>query len=98
VISDVNEERKRNSILFKVGILESEVKSVIKKELRIIFFVPIFIGGMLGVYFLYIMVFNSGMTELLMKKSIITLLLEIFIQFIFYKISKNKYIKEINSV
>lgn len=98
VISDVNEERKRNSILFKVGILESEVKSVIKKELRIIFFVPIFIGGMLGVYFLYIMVFNSGMTELLMKKSIITLLLEILIQFIFYKISKNKYISEVNSV
>ncbi len=95
VISDVNEERKRNSILFKVGILENEVQSIIKKELRIIFFVPIFIGGMLGVYFLYIMVFNSGITELLMKKSFNTLLLGVLIQIIFYKISKNKYIKEV---
>lgn len=94
VLSDIQDEKERMTSLYRIGVLEKEAVSMISKELAITFFVPIVVGGGLGLYFLYVMVSNSGMTELLMKKSILVLAIGILIQFIFYLISKRRYIKE----
>ncbi|RDY28187.1 ABC transporter permease [Romboutsia weinsteinii] len=94
VLSDIQDEKERMTSLYRIGVLEKEAVSMISKELAITFFVPIVVGGGLGLYFLYVMVSNSGMTELLMRKSILVLAIGILIQFIFYLISKRRYIKE----
>lgn len=95
VFSDIKDEEERIISLNRIGILQSEIKTIIRKELAITFFAPIIIGGSLGLYFLYIMVSNSGMTELLMSKSLIVLLIGCIIQVLLYLISLRKYFREV---
>lgn len=95
VFSDIKDEEERIKSLTRIGILQSEIKIMVKKELAITFFAPIIIGGSLGLYFLYIMVSNSGMTELLMNKAFIVLLVGFIIQVFLYLISLRKYFKEV---
>lgn len=95
VFSDIKDEEERIKSLNRIGILQCEIKTMIKKELAITFFAPIIIGGSLGLYFLYIMVSNSGMTELLMKKAFIVLLVGFIIQVFLYLISLRKYFREV---
>lgn len=96
VLSDIDEEEERIISLNRIGTLEKEVKSIISKELAIIFFLPILIGGGLGVYLLYAVVScYSEITGLIMKKSIVILLIGAIIQGVFYLISRKKYIKEV---
>lgn len=95
VFSDIKDEEERIISLNRIGIIQSEIKATIKKELAITFFAPIIIGGSLGLYFLYIMVSNSGMTKLLMSKALIVLLVGFIIQVLLYLISLRKYFKEV---
>lgn len=95
VLSDIQDEEERMKSLSRIGVLQKEVKSMISKELAITFFVPIVIGGGLGLYYLYLMVSNSGMADLLIKKSIMVLVIGAILQTIFYIISKRKYIKDV---
>lgn len=95
VLSDIDDEKERMTSLSRIGVVEKEVKSMISKEIAITFFIPILVGGGLGLYYLYVMVSNSGMTELLMKKAVLVLAIGAVIQGIFYLISRRKYIKEI---
>lgn len=95
VFSDTKDEEERIKSLNRIGILQSEIKSTISKELAITFLAPIIIGGSLGLYFLYIMVSNSGMTELLMNKAFIVLLVGFIIQVFLYLISLKKFFKEV---
>jgi len=95
VFSDINDEEERIISLNRIGILQSEIKTIISRELAITFFAPIIVGGSLGMYFLYVMVSNSGMAELLIKKSITVLLIGIIIQAVLYLISRRKYIREV---
>lgn len=95
VFSDIKDEEERIISLNRIGILQSEIKTMISKELAITFFAPIIIGGSLGLYFLYIMLSNSGMTELLMSKALIVLLIGFIIQALLYLISLSKYFKEV---
>ncbi|MGL5616507.1 MAG: hypothetical protein ACRDD2_09830 [Sarcina sp.] len=92
---DIKNEEERILALNRIGILEKEIKIIISKELAIIFFVPIIIGGALGMYFLYVMVSNSGMENLLMNKALIIFIVAIVIQVILYLISLRKYFKEV---
>ncbi|WP_027634404.1 ABC transporter permease [Clostridium hydrogeniformans] len=94
VLSDIEHEKERITSLNRIGVLEREIKSIISKELAITFFMPIFIGGGLGIYFLYVMVSNWQINGLLIKKAIVVLLIGAIIQGIVYLISRKKYIKE----
>lgn len=95
VLSDIQDEEERMKSLSRIGVLQKEVKSMISKELAITFFIPIIVGGGLGLYHLYLMVSNSGMADLLIKKSIIVLAIGAILQVIFYVVSKRKYIREV---
>ncbi|GAA0070005.1 ABC transporter permease [Clostridium sardiniense] len=94
VLSDINEEEERITSLTRIGILQKEVKAIISKELAIVFFVPIIVGGGMGIYYLYLMSYNSGMTDTIMKKSMFILIIGAIIQFIAYLISRKKCIRE----
>ncbi|MGG7076583.1 ABC transporter permease [Clostridium sardiniense] len=93
VLSDINEEEERITSLTRIGILQKEVKAIISKELAIIFFVPIIVGGGMGMYYLHLMAYNSGMTDTIMKKSMFILIIGAVIQFIAYLISRKKCIR-----
>lgn len=95
VLSDIQDEEERIISLNRIGILQKEVKSIISKEIAITFFIPILVGGGLGLYFLYILFSRCETTALLMKKSVVILLIGAIIQGIFYLISRKKYIKEV---
>ncbi|WP_170272302.1 ABC transporter permease, partial [Clostridium tarantellae] len=95
VLCDIEEEKERIISLRRIGILQKEIKSIISKELAIIFFVPIIIGGGMGLYYLYVILSNTGMIELLIKKSFVILIGGILIQIIFYFISRRKYFKDV---
>ncbi|WP_291583062.1 ABC transporter permease [Clostridium sp. UBA6640] len=95
VFNDIKDEKERIISLDRIGILQSEVRTIISKELSITFFAPIIVGGSLGMYFLYVIVSNSGMTELLIRKSVIVLLIGTVIQIVLYLISRRKYIREV---
>lgn len=96
VLSDIGDENERINSLKRIGITAKEINSIVSKELAIIFFMPTLIGGGMGLYYLYVMISNSGMTELLMNKSVLILVIGYIFQYIFYLISRKKYIKEIN--
>lgn len=95
VLSDIEEEKERVKSLQRIGVTEKELKNTISKELIIIFFSPIVIGGGLGLYFLYLMMSNSGSVNIIVKNSIIVLIAISIIQFGLYLISRKKYIREI---
>lgn len=95
VLSDLQDEEERIISLNRIGILQKEVKSIISKEIAITFFIPILVGGGLGLYFLYVITYYFGMRKLLMIKSTKVFLLVVLIQGIFYLISRRKYIREV---
>lgn len=95
VLSDVYEEEGRVMSLTRIGLSDKEIKSIISKELGIIFFIPILIGGGLGLYYLYVIFSNSGILELFMKKAFMILIWGSMFQTLFYIISRKKYIKEV---
>lgn len=95
VLSDIDEEKERVNSLQRIGVTEKELKNTISKELIIIFFIPILIGGGIGLYFLYLMMSNSGSVDIIIKNSLVVLFAGIVIQFILYLICRKKYIKEV---
>lgn len=95
VLSDIDDEKERVNALTRIGITETELKSIISKELAITFFVPMIIGGGIGIYFLYIMMSNNSIAGLLMKRSLAIFIICIIAQTIFYCIGKRKYINDV---
>ncbi|SHI96371.1 FtsX-like permease family protein [Clostridium cavendishii DSM 21758] len=95
VLSDIDSEMERIESLNRIGVKEKELKSTISKELGITFFIPMLVGGGLGTYYLYVLSSNTGIVELLMQKAFLVLGLGVIVQFIFYLISREKYIKEV---
>lgn len=95
ILSDIQDEEERLTALSRIGVKEKEIKSMITKEIAITFFMPILFGGGLGLYFLYVMVSNSGMIRPIMEKSLLVLMVGALFQIIFYLICRRKYIREV---
>lgn len=95
VLADIAEEEERLTALARIGIHEKEIKTMISNEIGITFFMPVLFGGGLGLYFLYVMVSNSGVEQIIMKQSMLVLICGIVFQIIFYLICRRKYIKEV---
>ncbi|MBS4538959.1 ABC transporter permease [Clostridium sp. D2Q-11] len=95
VLSDADNEKERLVALTRIGVSEKEIKTMISKELAITFFIPILIGGGMGLYFLYVIFSNSEVIELFMRKAFMILIWGSMFQILFYIISRKKYIKEV---
>ncbi len=88
--------------LFKVGITDKEMQSIIGKELLIIFFLPLLFGTYLGFSLIYLMTFIVGdvagadaiIKEFMLNASVVVIIYFVS-QSVFYFITKNKYIIEI---
>jgi ABC-type antimicrobial peptide transport system permease subunit len=95
VLTDIEEERQRIESISKIGMTSRELQNILLGELRTIFFVPIILGGGLGLYYLSIMFSNSSLMYLLVKKSIILVLIYAVLQTIFYFICRRRYLNEV---
>ncbi|MGL4450889.1 MAG: FtsX-like permease family protein [Sarcina sp.] len=98
VIADIDEEAQRIKSLETVGSTTKEIKSILSKEMAIVFFVPIFMGGLMGYYYLMLMSSNIGdetLKSVMVSGFLAVLLMGVIIQIIFYLISRRKYFKEI---
>ncbi|WML37436.1 FtsX-like permease family protein [Clostridium sp. OS1-26] len=95
VLTDIEEERKRIESISKIGMTNKEIQNTLLGELRTIFFVPIILGGGLGLYYLSVMFSNSSLMYLLVKKSIILVLIYVVLQVMFYFICRRRYINEV---
>ncbi len=82
--------------LYKVGIIRKEVKSIITKELSVIFFVPLVFGAFGGICINYMLTHMVGGSEVLREFMInnIKVIVAYFIfQGVFYNITKKQYVK-----
>ncbi|KAB3530477.1 ABC transporter permease [Alkaliphilus pronyensis] len=95
VLADIDDEKTRLKALTTIGMSEKEIKSIITKELAITFFAPVIIGGGMGLYYLYVTLSNSEILEMFMKNALMIFIWGSMAQFIFYMISRKKYLKEV---
>jgi putative ABC transport system permease protein len=84
--------------LYKIGISDKEMKSIIGKELAAVFFLPLIFGSFLGVSLIYLMTYIVGgeaiIREFLMNASAVVAIYFLS-QGIYYVITRNKYNQEI---
>lgn len=95
VISDIDEEKERMKSISKIGLTDKEGSKILIRQLRIIFFTPVIVGGGLGLYYLYVMYSNSALISYLMQQTLIVIALYAILQMIFYSGLKRKYLNEV---
>ncbi|MCT4592962.1 MAG: ABC transporter permease [Anaeromicrobium sp.] len=95
ILTSIDEERERVFKMSKIGMTNKEIKKLISKELKILYFVPVFIGGFLGSYSISIVLSAQIVYDQIMVNTISMIVLYMVIQIIFYNSSKNKYLKEV---
>jgi len=84
--------------LFKIGITEKEMRSIVGRELFVVFFLPLLFGTFLGVSLIYLMTYIVG-GDAIIKEFVRNAFIVVGIYFAsqgaFYLITRNKYIGEI---
>ena len=84
--------------LYKIGINDKEMKSIIGKELLAVFFLPLVFGAFLGVSLIYLMTYIVGGDEIIkefLSNAFIVVAIYFVSQGIFYVVTRNKYISEL---
>lgn len=95
ILTSVDEERERISKISKLGMTNKELKKLICKELKILYFVPVLIGGFFGAYCISIVLSAQVVYNQIMINTVLMIVLYMLIQVVFYNISKNTYSKEV---
>lgn len=84
--------------LYRIGITRKEIKKLIGKELRIIFFIPLIFGIFMGTSYIYLItniMGGSGVLKEFMKNTGYVILMYIILQSLFYKITKAKAVSQL---
>lgn len=95
LVTDIEEEKYRIKSISKVGLTTTEGTKIIVKQLCIIFFVPVIVGGSLGLYYLSVMYSNSALMIFLIKESLIIVGAYALLQVLFYLGIRRKYLNDI---
>lgn len=98
LLTEFEREMIKYKKLYKIGITENEISTIISKELKVLFILPVFIGLMVAIFYNYSMPIEVGKEILSIKYSIILSLIYLTIQLVFYFIYKRFYIKRFCSV
>ncbi|WBW96858.1 FtsX-like permease family protein [Oceanirhabdus sp. W0125-5] len=94
VLTGVNDDRERLLKLRKMGMTDKELKELVCNELKILYFIPVLLGGFLGAFSISIVLSPQAVYDKIMLNTSLMIGLYIIIQIIFYHISKSKYLKE----
>lgn len=95
VYTDLEDTKIRYKKLFKIGITDCEMKKVISKELKPIFYLPVALGSMLGIGYIAVLFVNFALYRKILVDSMIVVSLYILLQTIFYFITRKKYFSEV---
>lgn len=96
ILTEFEGEKIKYKKLNKMGITEKEISDTILKELSIIFLLPCVLGIMIGMYCVCLKFLSAGInTNYGVKYSIITGVIYIILEFVFYIIYNKQYIKKI---
>lgn len=95
IFSGVNYAKQRYNKLFKIGITDEEMKRIISKELFIIFFIPVLMGGIFGIIYIAIHCVEIYFYTKLIINVFIVWFIYLIIQLIFYNITLKKYFQKI---
>lgn len=95
IYTEIEEGKIRYEKLFKIGITDRQMEKIISKELRRIFFIPIFIGCLFGFGYIAALYVEYSYYEQLLGYSALTILLYMMFQYIFYRVTRKKYIREV---
>lgn len=95
IYTDLEDTKLRYKKLFKIGITDYEMKKIISKELKPIFFLPVILGSMLGIGYIAVLFVNFALYKKLLVDSMIVVSLYILLQTIFYFITRKKYFSEV---
>jgi putative ABC transport system permease protein len=96
--TELSEAKTTFRKLYKIGISDKEMKSIVGKELLVVFFVPLIFGAFLGVSLIYLMTFIAGGDSIIkefMSNAFVVIAIYFVSQGAFYLITRNKYITEI---
>jgi putative ABC transport system permease protein len=96
------EETKRTFYrLYKIGITRKEISSIIRKELLVIFYLPLLFGSFIGVSLIYLMTYIVGGDGIIVEfiQTAFKLIVVYFVlQSIFYFITKRRYMVELTDI
>lgn len=84
--------------MYKIGISEKEVRSVVSAELLITFFVPLVLGSIFGYSFIYLITHVMSGSDILpefMKNTTLVVAVYFVFQLSFYTMTKRKYSQEV---
>lgn len=95
IISDVEYEKQNICNLKKIGATSTDCHKYLNKQLGILFFVPIILGGSLGIFFVFISFSFSSLIRVMMWGVIIMYLLFLGIGILFYFITRRTFMEKI---
>lgn len=96
--TELSEAKVTFKKLYKIGITDKEMRSIVGKELLVVFFLPLLFGTFLGVSLIYLMTFIVGGDAIIkefLSNAFIVVAVYFMSQGIFYLITRSKYIGEI---
>ena len=94
-LNQVRDDKERVISLSRIGMTDNEIRKVLSKELAIMFFVPILVGGGLAIYYISLMFSNWSVSQSVDERLLYIIVGAIIIQSILYFISRRKFLKEI---
>jgi putative ABC transport system permease protein len=98
--AELPEAKKIFAQLFKIGISLKETKTVISKQLLVIFYIPVIFGSYLGLTLIYLMthlVGGVGVVKEFMTNASYVVLFYLISQVIFYFLTRRKYMNAIET-
>ncbi|MDF2717556.1 MAG: putative transporter, permease component [Paenibacillus sp.] len=93
VATDIDEEKEQAALLTKIGLTKREYKSYLQTHLAIIFFAPMVIGGILGLFLLNTSLNFTVYASYLKSRVLIMYGIFVVLDIFFYLSLKNKFIR-----
>jgi ABC-type antimicrobial peptide transport system permease subunit len=93
--TEIDDVKKKYKKIFNIGIRDREIKKILSKELKLIFFTPPLLGCTTGFAMVYVLSANSSIQKDLTTGAAIIVLLYLIFQLFYYLVAKKKYIDAI---
>ena len=95
VINSIEHSKKRFNTLNQLGMCKADIKSIIGKELILVFLLPVIFGGLLAMALTYGLYYSFlSLNKILLSLAVCTLLY-LLLQVIFFSQAKRKFVNEI---
>lgn len=95
LVNDIEDEKEKIDLFKKIGLNKKECKNYISKHAGIIFFTPLIIGGVIGLFYNYFFFYNAPIRNYLILVSLVMYLFFILYYILFYFILRSNLIKNI---